>query len=100
MPDGTYLVPELVSEVDEQMLALMKERDSLPEGDPRIEELNAELKAIYESADESERHVYWRKSYSFYNFGGDVTDCLNEYMKNTSSNSCRNLRVRKLVCFP
>lgn len=24
MPDGTYLVPELVSEVDEQMLALMK----------------------------------------------------------------------------
>ena len=44
MPDGTYLVPELISEVDEQMLALMKERDSLPEGDPRIEELNAELK--------------------------------------------------------
>ena len=86
MPDGTYLVPELISEVDEQMLALMKERDSLSEGDPRIEELNAELKAIYESADESERHVYWRKSYSFYNFGGDVTDRLNEYMKNTSSN--------------
>jgi hypothetical protein len=86
MPDGTYLVPELISEVDEKMLALMKERDSLPEGDPRIEELNVELKAIYESADESERHVYWRRSYSFYNFGGDVTDRLNEYMKNTSSN--------------
>ena len=85
MPDGTYLVPELVSEVDERMLSLMKERDSLTEGDPRIEELKAELKAIYESANESERHVYWRKSYSFYNFGGDVTDRLNEYMKNTSS---------------
>lgn len=31
MPDGTYLVPELVSKIDEQMLALMKERDSLAE---------------------------------------------------------------------
>ena len=50
MPDGTYLVPELVSEVDEQMLALMKKRDSLAEGDPQIEELNSELRAIYESA--------------------------------------------------
>ena len=86
MPDGTYLVPELVSEIDEQMLALMKERDSLAEGDPRIEELNAELQAIYESAEESNRHVYWRRPYSFYMFGGDITDRLNEYMKNTSSN--------------
>lgn len=85
MPDGTYLVPELVSKVDEQMLVLLKERDSLAEGDPRIEELNAELQAIYESADEAERHVYWGKPYSFYNFGGDVTDRLNEYMQSTSS---------------
>lgn len=83
---GTYLVPELVSEVDEQMLALMKKRDSLAEGDPQIEELNAQLQSIYESAEESNRHVYWRKPYAFYLFGGDVTDRLNEYMKNTSSN--------------
>lgn len=86
MPDGTYLAPELVSEVDEQMLALMKKRDSLAEGDPQIEELNSELQAIYESAEASNRHVYWRKPYAFYLFGGDVTDRLNEYMKNTSSN--------------
>lgn len=66
MPDGTYLIPELVTKIDERMLALMKERDSLPEGDSRIEELNAELQAIYESADESERHVYWKKPYSFF----------------------------------
>ena len=86
MPDGTYLVPELVSEIDEQMLALMKKRDSLAAGDPQIEELNAQLQSIYESAEGSNRHVYWRKPYAFYLFGGDVTDRLNEYMKNTSSN--------------
>lgn len=85
MPDGTYLVPELVSEVDEQMLALMKERDSLAKGDPQIEELNDELKAIYESTDEAERHIDWEKPYSFYYFGGDATYTLNEYMRNAAS---------------
>ena len=86
MPDGSYLVPELVTEVDEQLLALMKERDTLPEGDLRIAELNAELKEIYESANEAERHVYWRKPYAFYYFGEDVTDRLNEYMRSAASN--------------
>lgn len=86
MPDGSYLVPELVTEVDEQLLALMKERDSLPEGDLRIAELNAELEEIYESADEADRHVYWKKPYSFYYFGEDVTDKLNEYMRSAASN--------------
>ncbi len=85
MPDGTYLVPELISEVDEKMLALMKERDSLPKGDPRIEELNAELEAIDKLADETELHVNWENSYSFYYFGGDVTYTLNEYMRNAAS---------------
>lgn len=85
MPDGTYLVPAVVSDADRQMLALMKERDSLLEGDPRIDELNSELKTIYESTDESERHVYWKKPYSFYNFGGDVTERLNEYMQKMSA---------------
>jgi hypothetical protein len=42
--------------------------------------------SIYASAEEENRHVYWRKPYAFYLFGGDVTDRLNEYMKNTSSN--------------
>jgi len=86
MPDGSYLVPELVTEVDEKLLALMKERDSLPEGDLRIDELNEELEAIYESTNETDRHVYWRKPYSFYYFGEDVTDRLNEYMRNAASN--------------
>lgn len=86
MPDGTYLVPELVSEVDEQMLALMKERDSLPKGDPRIDAINIELKAIYTAADESERHVHYSKTYAFYYFGWDATDRLDEYMKNAASN--------------
>ena len=66
MPDGTYLVPELVSEVDEQMLTLMKKRDSLAEGDPQTEELNTQLQSIYASAEENNRHVYWRKPYAFY----------------------------------
>ena len=86
MPDGTYLVPELVSKVDEQMLELMKERDSLPEGDPRIDAINIELKAIYTAADESERHVHYSKTYAFYYFGWDATDRLDEYMKNAASN--------------
>lgn len=86
MPDGTYLVPEVVTAVDEQMLALMKERDSLPDGDTRIEEINAQLKEIYNSANEKERHIYWRKTYAFYCFGGDVTDQLTEYMEDAASN--------------
>lgn len=86
MPDGNYLVPELVSDVDKQMLAIMKERDSLTEGDQRIDELNEKLQGLYDSADENERHVYWKKPYSFYFFGGDVTERLTEYMKNSCSN--------------
>ena len=86
MPDGTYLVPELVSKVDEQMLALMKERDSLAEGDPRTDEINVELETIYNAADESERHIHYSKTYDFYYFGGDVTDKLDEYMKNAAAN--------------
>lgn len=86
MPDGSFLVPELVTEVDRQMLTLLKERDSLPNGDSRIDEINKILKEIYESASESERHVHYSKTYSFYFFGGDVTEKLNNYMRNAASN--------------
>ena len=86
MPDGSFLVPELVTEVDRQMLTLLKERDSLPNGDSRIDEINKMLKEIYESASESERHVHYSKTYSFYFFGGDVTEKLNNYMRNAASN--------------
>lgn len=85
-PDGSFLVPELVSDVDRQMLELLKEKDSLPKGDPRIDEIDEELKEIYESASESERHVHYSKTYSFYFFGGDVTEKLNDYMKTAASN--------------
>lgn len=86
MPDGSFLVPEIVTEVDRQMLKLLKEKDSLPEGDPRIDEIDEELIKIYESASESERHVHYSKTYSFYFFGGDVTEKLNDYMKTSASN--------------
>lgn len=86
MPDGSFLVPELVSDVDRQMLELLKEKDSLPEGDPRIDEIDEELIEIYESASESERHVHYSKTYSFYFFGGDVTAKLDDYMKNAVTN--------------
>ena len=86
MPDGSFLIPDLVSDVDRQMLELLKEKDSLPKGDPRIDEIAEELKEIYESASESERHVHYSKTYSFYLFGGDVTEKLNDYMKTAASN--------------
>jgi len=69
-----------------QMLELLKEKDSLPKGDPRIDKIDEELKEIYASASESERHVHYSKTYSFYFFGGDVTEKLNDYMKTAASN--------------
>ena len=67
--------------MDKKLLELMKERDALPEGDLRREELQDELTALYESLPKEEQNVSPEKQYSFYLFGGDVTERLNEYMK-------------------
>ena len=86
MPDGSFLVPELVTETDIVLLAMMKERDDLPEGDPRREELNERMAAICRIEPKPVRSVAYLKPYSFYLFGGDVTEKLNDYMVNAASN--------------
>jgi len=86
MPDGSFLVPEIVSESDKKMLELLKEKDSLPKDHPRIIEINEELIEIYESTSELERHIHYTQTYSFYFFGNDVTEKLNNYMEDATSN--------------
>ena len=86
MSDGSFLVPEIVTETDKHLLELMQTRDSLPDGDPQKVLINNMLKAIHEATDQSERHVYYKEPYSFYLFGGDVTEKLNNYMVNAASN--------------
>ncbi len=86
MPDGSFLVPEIVTETDKKLLGMMKERDSLPEGDPRRTEINNQMKKICNTEPKPARSVAYLKPYSFYLFGGDVTEELNDYMKNAASN--------------
>lgn len=80
-PDGEFIVPENVSSADKQLLSLMKERDTLPVGDAKRLELEAEIHMLYESIPENERKVNPKNDYSFYILGGDVTDQLNTYMR-------------------
>ena len=86
MPDGSFLVPEIVTETDKMLLSMMKERDSLPEGDPKRTEINNLMKEICNTEPKPARSVAYLKPYSFYLFGGDVTEKLNDYMKNAASN--------------
>lgn len=86
MSDGSFLVPEIVTETDKLLLSMMKERDSLPEGDPRRTEINKQMKEICNTEPKPARSVAYLKPYSFYLFGGDVTEKLNNYMKNAASN--------------
>lgn len=83
MPDGNFLVPEIVTETDKKLLAMMKERDSLPEGNPRRMEINNQMKKICNTEPKPARSVVYLKPYSFYEFGGDVTERLDNYMKST-----------------
>ena len=83
MSDGSFLVPEIVTETDKLLLNMMKERDSLPEGDPRRTEINKQMKEICNTEPKPARSVAYLKPYSFYQFGGDVTEKLNNYMKGT-----------------
>ena len=86
MPDGSFLVPEIVTETDKMLLSMMKERDSLPEGDPKRTEINNLMREICNTEPKPARSVAYLKPYSFYLFGGDVTEKLNDYMKNAASN--------------
>ena len=86
MSDGSFLVPEIVTETDKKLLSMMKERDSLPEGDPKRTEINNQMKEICNTEPKPARSVAYLKPYSFYLFGGDVTENMNDYMQKVASN--------------
>ena len=65
---------------------MMKERDGLPEGDSRRDELNAQMEAICNTEPKPARSVAYQKPYSFYLFGGEATEKLNNYMVDAASN--------------
>jgi len=82
-PDGNFIDPEKVSEKDRQMLELMKKRDSLPVDSEERASIEAQLEDIYESIPKPERNVDPSNPYDYYILGGDITEQLNEYMRQT-----------------
>lgn len=82
-PDGNFIDPENVSEKDRQMLELMKKRDSLPVDSEERASIEAQLEDIYESIPKPERNVDPSNPYDYYILGGDITEQLNEYMRQT-----------------
>ena len=68
------------------MLALMKLRDWLPEGSVKRAEIEQEIKQLEKEAENSSEELLSVKSeklYTFYVLGEDVTERLNEYMRQT-----------------
>ena len=85
-PDGKLIVPENAKPYDEQMLALMKMRDSLPEGSAKRAEIEQEIKKLEKESEnrgEELLSVKSEKLYTFYMLGEDVTERLNKYMRQT-----------------
>ena len=82
-PDGNYIVPENVSHENDKLLKITRERDSYPKGSAEYARLNAEAEKLYKNIAEEDHKVDWKKPYTFYIFGGDVTRRLNEYMTQT-----------------
>lgn len=86
--DGKLIVSENAKPYDEQLLELMRQRDALPEGswernriEAAIEQLNNENKCNgYKLLS-----VNSNRPYSFYVFGGDITENLNAYMRQTET---------------
>ncbi len=83
-PDGEFIKPENLLPRDAEMLELMKERDSLPEDSSerkRIEEQIDALTAENIANGKTLLSVSPKRDYSYYVFGGDVTDQLYSYMQ-------------------
>lgn len=92
LPDGTFIQPENLKPLDEKMLELMKIRDSLEQGSSERDKVEQEIEdLVKENKEYKEKHgekilsVSCNKPYSFYAFGGDITDQLNTYMRNTET---------------
>lgn len=85
-PDGELVVPENAKFYDRQLLELMRQRDELEEGSREREQIEAEIDEIYRMSNSETREVYPYRSYDFYVLGEDVTERLNEYMRQTEVN--------------
>ncbi len=90
LPDGTFIKPENLKPLDEKMLNLMKLRDNIPSGDAQRLKIEQEIERLVEENKESMAKTGTRilsvspsKPYSFYAFGGDITEQLYSYMHNT-----------------
>lgn len=82
-PDGELIVPENAKFYDKQLLELMQRRDELEEGSRERARVEDKIDEIYHASDSSTREVYPYQPYTFYVLGEDVTDRLNEYMRQT-----------------
>ncbi len=85
-PDGELIVPENAKPYDKQMLELMRKRDELPEDSEERTEILAEIERLNEENKENNDEllsVVSKHQYNFYVLGEDVTEQLNEYMRQT-----------------
>ena len=88
-PDGELIVPENAKPYDKHMLELMKRRDELPEDSEERAEIQVEIDRLDKEDDENDGEllsVFSKHPYNFYVLGEDVTDRLNEYMRQTEVN--------------
>ncbi len=83
-PDGEFIKPENLLPKDAEMLGLMKQRDSLTKGSDERKEIEVKIDALLAENNASGKtllSVSPKRQYSFYVFGGDVTDQLHSYMQ-------------------
>lgn len=81
--NGALIVPENASEYDIKLLELMKKRDTMSKDSNEYAAVLAEIQALINSTDPSLLKVNPKHTYDFYVLGGDVTDQLNNYMRQT-----------------
>ena len=85
-PDGELIVPENAKPYDKQMLELMRKRDELPEDSEERADILAQIERLDEENKENDDKllsVISKRQYNFYVLGEDVTEQLNEYMRQT-----------------
>lgn len=82
-PDGNLIVPENASEYDIQLLELMKQRDALEEVSNERHKIETQIQEIIDSTDSSMRKVNPNQTYDFYVLSSDITDQLDEFMRQT-----------------
>lgn len=88
-PDGELIVPENAKPYDKRMLELMRKRDELPEDGEERAEIQAEIDWLDEENKQNNKEllsVDSKEAYNFYVLGEDVTERLDEYMRQTEVN--------------